>query len=486
MTLLIKNGLVYDGSEKAPEKSDIFISGKKIVRIGQFPALKADVVIDASGALVLPGFIDIGSTIDHYFEVFSEPVQERLIANGITTVIGGNDGFSLAPFTRKSYFLMNEMGDNHYRNADWHSVGSFLNVLGRKRLRVNFGTLAGHTTIRESLTKGEPRDLTDHELLAIRRILAQSFKDGAFGFSINLNSIYSRRVPLYEIESLAEATASGKKIFALGLRQTGEKLSAAIEEMITIAKKTSVNVQLRRFAPVRNFVGAYLEAKEIFEKSSAETHVNFDLNLSGLTVMPIHDLLPDWFRNSNLEDMVRNIESAAMREVVFGHLAKFDLAKIRIIRAPRPLKFLETKTLRDFAASRNLHDAPAILKFMQLTHLQSLVGLENVDLKTAAGFLDSPKAIASADVLTDAFTVLINSVLKDGLMPLEKAVTKMTLKPAEKYRIPLRGLLKEGYFADVVVVADGRVRDVVLNGELAFNQGRSKNKTAGMVLRPAR
>ena len=150
------------------------------------------------------------------------------------------------------------------------------------------------------------------------------------------------------------------------------------------------------------------------------------------------------------------------------------------------MNFLETKPLRDFAASRNLHDAPALLKFMQLTHLQSLVGLENVDLKTAAGFLDSPKAIASADVLTDAFTVLINSVLKDGLMPLEKAVTKMTLKPAEKYRIPLRGLLKEGYFADVVVVADGRVRDVVLNGELAFNQGRSKNKTAGMVLRPAR
>lgn len=486
MTLLIKNGLVYDGSEKAPEKNDVFISGKKIVRIGQFPALKADVTIDASGALVFPGFTDIGSTIDHYFEIFSEPVQEELIKNGITTVIGGNDGFSLAPFTRKSYFLMNEMGDNHYRNADWHSVESFLKILGRKRLRVNFGTLAGHSTIRESLTKGEPRDLTDHELLAMKRILTQSFKDGAFGFSINLDSIYSRRVPLYEIESLAETTAHAKKLFVLGLRQTGEKLSAAIGEMITIAKKTSVNVEMRRFAPIKNFIGAYLEAKELFEKSSAETHVNFDLNLSGLTVMPIHDLLPDWFQNSNLKDMTRNIESAAMKEVIFGHLAKFDIAKIKIIRAPKPLKFLEMKTMRDFAASRNLHDAPAILKFMQLTHLQALVGLENVDLKAAVDFLASPKAIVSADVLTDAFTVLINSVLKDNLMPLEKAVTKMTLRPAQKYQIPLRGLLKEGYFADVVVMGDGRVRDVVLNGELVFSQGRSKNKAAGMVLKPAR
>ena len=131
MATIIKNGLVYDGSGDAPVKTDVVIQEGQIARIGNFSNAKADKVIDATGAIVTPGFIDVNTYTDQYGTLFSDPHQTPFIKEGITTVIGGNCGESLAPFARPALDF-----SAHWKgvetNKDWDSMGRFFHALKKK------------------------------------------------------------------------------------------------------------------------------------------------------------------------------------------------------------------------------------------------------------------------------------------------------------------------------------------------------------------
>ncbi|MEK7086683.1 MAG: aminoacylase, partial [Patescibacteria group bacterium] len=182
-TILIKNGLIYDGSGCEPLKADILVRGERIASIGNFGKRRADKTIDAQGAIVAPGFIDINSECDHSFGIFLEPYQENHIKQGVTTVIGGNRGISLAPVSRAALDFMRNWLGSFPVNVNWHSVKDFLRVLQKRGLGVNFGTVVGSATIRQSVVGDRNRDLTDNEIELCKNILSRSLDDGAFGFS---------------------------------------------------------------------------------------------------------------------------------------------------------------------------------------------------------------------------------------------------------------------------------------------------------------
>lgn len=183
MTILIRNGLVYDGSGEPPQKQDVFVRGKRITRLGNLSKINADINIDANGAMVTPGFIDINSTSDHYLSLFYEPYQEDFVRQGVTTAIGGNCGVSLAPLMDGSLASIDTWGNPSRININWRSVKEFLSLLAKRGLGVNFGTLAGYETVRRAITKDELRDLTDSEIEAFKEILKRAFNEGAFGLS---------------------------------------------------------------------------------------------------------------------------------------------------------------------------------------------------------------------------------------------------------------------------------------------------------------
>src|SRR3989344_4275275 len=112
-TILIKNGLVYDGAGTPPIKKDVFVSGNRIARLGIFSKKHVDEVIDAAGGLVMPGFIDINTDSDHHLSLFSEPYQEDFLRQGVTTIIGGNCGASLAPPINGSLESISQWGSSH-------------------------------------------------------------------------------------------------------------------------------------------------------------------------------------------------------------------------------------------------------------------------------------------------------------------------------------------------------------------------------------
>src|SRR3989344_6342862 len=233
--VLIKGAKVVDGTGKStPYTADVLITGDKISAIGKFPDKKSDVTVDGAGLYLTPGFIDVNTDSDHHLSLFTNPQQQDFLLQGVTTIFGGVCGASLAPLLSGSLDSIRKWTDTKQINIDWRTVGEFLKVLGRRGLGVNFGTLIGHSTIRRGLVREDSRDLTVPELEALKKIIKDAIKEGAFGLSTGLGYAHSRRVPYSEIKELVKVVAEKGGVYATHLRDDKEGVLASVEETIKI------------------------------------------------------------------------------------------------------------------------------------------------------------------------------------------------------------------------------------------------------------
>ena len=131
MTILIKNILLIDGANRPAVKADVLVKNERIAAMGYFPGYKATEIIDGMGAYLAPGFIDINASSDLYLTLFSNPSQKDFLFQGITTIIGGQGGISLAPLLYGSLDL-NKFYANPYKiNVDWQTMEEFLKTINR-------------------------------------------------------------------------------------------------------------------------------------------------------------------------------------------------------------------------------------------------------------------------------------------------------------------------------------------------------------------
>ena len=131
MTIIIKGAQIIDGTGKPPTVADVLIKGDRISAIGDFFRQKAEEVIDlrGTGAFLTPGFIDVNTDSDHYLSIFTNPEQENFLLQGVTTIIGGNCGSSLAPLIRGTLESIRKWTDTDLINVNWQSVAEFLSEL---------------------------------------------------------------------------------------------------------------------------------------------------------------------------------------------------------------------------------------------------------------------------------------------------------------------------------------------------------------------
>jgi len=479
MTVLIKNALIFDGSGKPPFKSDIFINHQRINRLGNFPHQSADKVIDARGTITTPGFIDVSGDADHYLALFSDPVQGNLLKKGITTIIGGNTGASLAPLVDGSLVAIRKWTDSSPVNVNWHSVSEFLNIISQRKLGVNFGTLIGHSTIRRAIIGEELRDLTEKELRVLNYVLEKGLKEGAFGFSTGLSYVHSHNVPYLELERLIKTVAKFKGIYSTQLRNYSVGLRASVNETLNIARNTGVSVEVNDFQPLKGFENDYLEAVTLIEKEKMRAHINFDLCSTEAHLVEIYTLLPEWARNGSLEVMLENITTPNTRERILDFLSNSKIDDLIIAKVPSFLRFLTGKSLKQFSEDQNMGLAETLLKLMELTKLKAELWQKNIDPLALRQIMISENAIIASEGAMD----FLNLVQKENLVSLEKAVVKTTSLPAFKFNIKERGLINEGYFADIVIIRDGRPSEVLVNGSIALENGETKGALAGKILR---
>ena len=217
MSLLIKGVQVIDGTGSEPYKADVLIQRNLISAIGNLKGRQTDEVVDGLGHYLVPGFIDVHNNTDHYLSIFSNPAQEDFLKQGITTIIGGHCGSSLAPLLYGTLESIRKWANPQDVNVDWHTVAELMASLGRISPGINFGTLAGHSTIRRALL-GERSRLLERELSVFKLVLTQAMKEGAFGLSTGLEFVHAKKASKKEIKELSAIVKEMNGVYATHLR----------------------------------------------------------------------------------------------------------------------------------------------------------------------------------------------------------------------------------------------------------------------------
>ncbi|MBI2888871.1 MAG: hypothetical protein HYY10_03025 [Candidatus Liptonbacteria bacterium] len=506
MTLLIRNVRILGGTGQLPERSDVFIQGEKISAIGNFPAKRADEMIDGQGIYLAPGFIDVNTDSDHYLTLFDNPGQDDFLKQGVTTILGGMCGASLAPLLYGDLESVHRWGDIRYVNVGWHTMDEFLHVLEGKKLGVNFGTLVGHSTIRRALIGTATRNLTKNELKVFSATLARALEEGGFGLSSGLGYPDSRDASYAELKALVEVVRKSGGVYCTHLRKSGDELMDSVEETLKLRRETRVPSLISHFMPLRGSERAYAEALEKLEKTSDERAIHFDIYPFDMSVIPLSALLPSWAQEGNPETMLGNLKDSWKRKRILKELPEYGNTDIVVAAAPHNPSFMG-KSLGDIKNLYNLGPSQeALLTLMRTTELRAVVFCRNIATELIAKALAHPRALiatnaasinerAQATLLKPeravrTFTKFLEMVQTQQLMPLEQAIAKLTRIPAALFGITGRGEVKEGNYADLVgftfhegTSATAEIRFVTVNGSVAIRSDMTKDVRKGKILR---
>jgi N-acyl-D-amino-acid deacylase len=509
MTVLIRNVQILGSERKFPEHSDVLINGDKISAIGNFPNKNADETVDGQGVYLAPGFIDVNTDSDHYLTLFDEPRQDDFLKQGVTTIIGGMCGSSLAPLLYGGLESIQKWADISKFNVGWHTVGEFLKILGKKPLGVNFATLAGHSTIRRALIGDQSRELTKNELKVFGKILHRALEDGAFGLSTGLGYVHGQPTPYSELKYLAGIVKEFDGVYATHLRKGGVELGESVDETIKLAKETGVKTLISHFMPFFGSEKPYGAALKKIQDLPEKTDFHFDMYPYETSALPVYTFLPQWAQSGGKEKMLSELRDDWLRAKIEKELPKIKPDDFIVARAPGS-DFLVGRSLKELEGVFNVtsHGA-ALLKLMLATELKCVAFYKNINknfikqaLKNPRAFIASNSAsfpdawkerILKPERATSTFTKFLGMILSENIMPLEKAIRRITFEPAAKFNLIGRGLIKEGNFADFALFTrnsageNGKtgieIKAAIVNGAVILKDGVFTGHAGGRVLK---
>ena len=483
----IYGGLICDGTGAAPERKTMLIDGEYIV--GFLPdgaPLPEDAEkIDASGLLVCPGFIDSHAHSDLKKLIYPE-LKTKLL-QGVTTEVLGNCGAS------------GNMAPNGIGDYKWDGFAGYIDALERSRQAVNSVCLCGHNTIRHAVMGYDDRPPTTDELDAMKKLLRNALELGAAGFSTGLVYLPGKYSDTEEVKALASCLKGMGKVYASHIRGEGDTLLEAVDEAIAVAKAGDGILEishLKTFMP-RNFgkIGALIE--KIENARAAGTGVFADRYPYIYSCTGMRQLLPppydkiakvsDFLKESDahfkevvaaLKHSPRDVPSTIVcegkyRGSVLGDAARFGMTP----------EELAATIIRD---EPSVHGAFLCMseENMRIILSRSWVSAGSDGMSYQ---LDNPEDFMHPRA-AGTFPLFFRIVSE--MCGVAEAVRRMTSLPAAIFGIPRRGVLKEGYYADVAIFDDkafnsvgdyhgGKqtpigMRYVLVDGKVAFDSARSE------------
>ncbi len=518
LDILIKNGTVIDGLGTPAYHADIAVKDGKIEKIGFLGEPSAETTIDATGLYVTPGLIDINNASDRYWTLFDHPNLESHLYQGVTTVIGGNCGSSLAPLTTGNVILnIQKWADVSRINVNWLAFREFLEEVKKRKLLLNFGTLAGHSTLRRGIVHDEFRELNEKELSQMKELLAVSLKDGALGFSTGLNYSHVKMASQEEIAGLISILQPGQ-IYSTHLRDEGIQLYDSVLETIKMAEKTQANVEISHFKAVgKNNWPLFDKSLEAIEKAAENININFDIYPYTLTATVFYTLLPDWIAVGGRSKLVENLKNDNLKIKIIGELrGREEELKDIIIASGNIDRIFIGKTIGEISKNQSDDIAETVVNLL-IAAEGKLVGFwPALSEENFIKGLKSPLSIVASDGaaynIADAnngflahprsfgcFTRVLSRYVKEKkIISIEEAIKKMTALPALKSGLSYRGAIRPNYFADIAIFNPELIKDmatfanpfqysqgvhsVIINGRVALINGQVGSRALGRVL----
>jgi len=475
--ILIRGGLVLDGTGSAGRHEDVAIHCGRIAAVGRGLTGKSAKVIDAAGLAVAPGFIDIKTHSD--FTLPINPKAESKVRQGVTTEIVGHCGFSVAPALAGKVDLLR---DYLSPSAPWLPIRetSFADYLDSfPAAAVNAGMLVGHNTLRLMVMGMEPGPPSQRELEAMIALLQEALDAGALGLSTGLFTAPGSYASADEIMALCRVLKRYNAGYFTHLRDESDNVIEALAEAIDVAEKCGVHVEIvhLKCSGMGNWGKATRALDMIAQAKARGLEVDCDSYPYAAGSNPLKNLMPQWVQAGGVDAMLQRLRLAETRERIradiaraglnnWGRIPSWDCVQISI--SPH-LPQYAGHTVAEIAAERRQDPIDTVADYLIEDKAATRVLVTSISEDDVRELIRSPAALVGSDgnCVADYGTVsegmphprfygtfpriLSRYVRELGLLPLELAVRKMTGATARALKLKDRGLLQQGYRADVTI-----------------------------------
>jgi N-acyl-D-amino-acid deacylase len=517
LDLVVADALIVDGTGSAPFLGSLGVRGERIAWIGRegADAPEAGQVVEAGGATLTPGFVDVHNHSD--LAPWVTPSMPSTIRQGVTTVVVGNCGSSPWPLAGFEEGVRLAYGDP----ADvplpaWASFGDYLDDVDRLRPAANVAALVGHGSIRREVLGLERRPPSPDELERMRRLVAEAMAAGAVGLSTGLIYVPGIHSDTDEVVALARAAAEADGIYASHIRGEGRDLFRAVDEALEIGRRAELPLHLSHLKCESSRVWG--QAEELLERIHAAPDATGDQYPYEAWNSSLASLLPPWADPESLPTDPNAIER--LRDTVEHGEPDFQssidgVGWDRIVVVDPPDERWRGADIASVGTALGLAPFDAFAHLLREGPATSCIG-HAMDPADVRAILMDPEVMVASDASAidpvgaagalpvhpreyGTFPRALALARDERLMPIAPLIHSMTSLPAERFGLADRGSLVEGAFADLVLFDADRVRDtstyeaphtfpegirlVAVNGTVAWEAEREGVERAGRALR---
>lgn len=476
--LILRNATVVDGTRAPRFEADIGVAGDRIAAIGSLAGSRAKIEIDAKEKIISPGFIDAHTHDDRL--MLSAPEMAPKVSQGVTTVVAGNCGVSLAPLllgARAAPPPLDLIGDTSWYR--FPSFKSYVEELEARPAATNAALLVGHTTLRVVTMSDLDRPASTNEIAKMQALVEEALEAGAIGCSTGLYYEPARAAPTEEVIEVCRPLGRRKALYCTHMRDEGDHVIDSLEETFRIGRELGVPVVVSHH-------------KVVGTPNHGRSKETLPLIAERMKSQPIGlDCYP-YCASSTI--LTADRAALATRTLVTWSKPHPEYAGMDLGEISRKLN------LSAEDAANKLRPAGAIYFMMDEADVQRVLAFEH----TMVGSDGLPHDAAPHPRLWGTFPRVLGHYARGlGLFPLETAVYKMTGLPAKTFGLAERGVLKQGAFADLCVFDAGSVDEtatfaqpirpargieaVIVNGTIVWRDGKPaahlSGKRPGRVLR---
>jgi N-acyl-D-amino-acid deacylase len=525
--VVISGGTVYDGTGGKPFVGDVALRGDRIVYVGAKAPHPAREHVDAHGKAVVPGFINMLAHPEESLLIDSRALSD--LKQGVTLEVMGED--SMGPLTPE----MKRLGEQRQADVkypiDWTTLGEYLDTLEKHGISPNVASFVGAGTVRVNVLGERDVQPTPEQLEEMRKLVHQAMEDGAVGVTTALIYAPNAYAKTPELIALASESARCGGIYSAHMRSEGDRLLEGVQETIDIAKASGAPAEIYHLkaAGKKNWNKLDEVIRKVNEARATGTRITADMYVYTAGATGLDASMPPWVQDGGLEEWIKRLKDPQTRAKVIKEMRDPAASWENLGLAAGPkgmlllafknpdLKPLTGKTLAEVAQMRGVSPEDAAIDLViedgsRVGVAYFLMSDENVAREVALPWVsfdsdaDAPapegvflKSSRHPRTYGNFARVLAKYVRDDHVITMQQAIHKLSGLPAQVLSLSDRGLIKDGYFADVVVFDPKTIQDhatyaqpqqlatgvenVWVNGVRALRDGEATRAPSGRAVR---